>query len=131
MKRLVRRIAASLLRRNDIRKAIAEGGDFRVYTNRPAPRVMVGLFLILLSYVICWPVITVLGWISVQAGKPLVIVFGGPLVYGLSNLVFFIGMYMAGRGYATALMKWLVKITFEKILGPENVVPVCNEERKY
>jgi len=130
MKRLVRRIAAYLARLDAIRKAIAEGGDFRVYTNRPTPQVMTGLFLILLSYVICWPVIIVLGWISVHVEEPWVIVVGGPLVYGLSSLVFMIGMYMAGRSYATALMKWLVMVTFEKILGRENTASSCNKERK-
>jgi len=131
MKRLLRRMATYLLRRNAVRKAIAEGGDFRVYTNRPTPQVMAGLFLIFFSYVIGWPAIIALGWIANQVKEPLVIVVGGPLMYGLSNLVFNIGAFIAGRKYVTALMKWLVKVTFEKILGPENLVPGGNEERKY
>jgi len=129
MKRLARRIAASLLRRDAIRKAVAEGGDFRVYRNRPTPQVMAGLFLILCSYVIGWPAIVVLGWIANQVKEPLWIVVGGPLMYGLSNLMFNIGAYIAGRKYVTALMKWLIKVTFEKILGPENLLPHGHEER--
>ena len=76
-----------------------------MYKKRPSVQVMVGLFLILLSYVIGWPAIGTLGVISVSMGKPLLLVVGGPLVYGLSHLVFLIGMYFAGKDYAAACWK--------------------------
>lgn len=118
MKRALKTIAASLARTEYIRKAIAEGGDFRVYTNRPTPQVMVGLFLMFFSYVIGWPLIGVLGWLAYHTRQPLIVVVGGPVAYGVSNLVFWIGIYLAGKSYATAFSKWLIKRLFEKILGP-------------
>jgi len=118
MKRALKTIAASLARTEYIRKAIAEGGDFRVYTNRPTPQVMVGLFLMFFSYVIGWPLIGVLGWLAYHTRQPLIVVVGGPVAYGVSNLVFWIGIYLAGKSYATAFTKWLIKSLFEKILGP-------------
>jgi hypothetical protein len=66
---------------------------------------MVGLFLILLSYVIGWPAVSVLGAISLYTGKPLFLVVGGPLVYGLAHLVFLIGAYYAGKDYAVLCLK--------------------------
>jgi hypothetical protein len=120
MKRIIKAMAAYLAQKDMIRKAIAEGGDFRVYTNRPTPKIKVGLFLIFFSYAICWPVIGVLGWIAFYANLPLLAIVGGPVVYALSSLVFFIGMYLAGKRYATAFTKWLIKALFEKILGPQS-----------
>ena len=79
-----------------------------MYKKRPTVRAMAGLFLILLSYVIGWPAIGALGVISLSMGNPLLLVVGGPLVYGLSHLVFLIGMYLAGKDYAAACWKWII-----------------------
>ncbi len=90
-------------------KPIAEENDLRIYKKRPTVRVMAGLFLILISYVIGWPAVGALGIIALYTGKPLILVVGGPLMYGLSHLVFFIGMYFAGRDYAVACLKQVMK----------------------
>lgn len=119
MKRILKTIAASLARTDFIRKAIAEGDDFRVYTNRPTPQVMVGLFLMFFSYVIGWPLIGALGWLAFYTGQPLIVIIGGPLAYAVSNVVFWIGIYLAGKSYAATFTKWLIKRLFEKILGPQ------------
>ena len=119
MKRMIRAIAVYFARKDMIRKAIAEGGDFRVYTNRPTPKVMAGLFLIFFSYVIGWPAIGALGWLAFYTKLPLIVMVGGPVAYALSNLVFMIGAYLAGKDYAAAFAKWLIKRLFEKILGPQ------------
>ena len=70
---------------------------------------MAGLFLILFSYVIGLPAVGALGIIAHYTGKPLILAVGGPLVYGLSHLMFLIGMYFAGRDYAVACLKQVMK----------------------
>ena len=90
-----------------LEKPLRKGAIF-VYKKPPSVRVMVGLFLILLSYVIGWPAVGVLGAISFYTGKPLILVVVGPLVYGLSHLVFLIGAYYAGKDYAAACWKWIM-----------------------
>ena len=121
MKQAIRRIAASLARRDMIRKAVAEADDIRVYTNRPTPRVMLGIFFMLFSYVLGWPLIGVLGWLAFHTGQSLIVLIGGPAAYGVSNLVFYAGAYLAGKPYAKALLKWLLRVFLEKSLGPEQV----------
>ncbi len=130
MKRALKTIAASLARTNSIRKAIAEGDDFRVYTNRPTPQVIVGLFLMFFSYVIGWPLIGALGWLAYYTGQPLIVVIGGPVAYAVSNVVFWIGIYLAGKSYAAAFTKWLIKRLFEKILGSQLTIPERPENEK-
>ncbi len=85
-----------------------------MYKNRPTVRVMTGLFLILLSYVIGWPAVGALGLIAVYAENPLWLVIGGPIVYGLSHVVFIIGLYLAGKDYAAALWKRIKAALREK-----------------
>lgn len=75
---------------------------------------MIGLSLILLSYVICWPAIGVLGAISLHMKEPLILTVGGPLMYGVSHLVFLIGVYFAGRDYALACLKRVKKFLKER-----------------
>jgi hypothetical protein len=75
---------------------------------------MIGLSLILLSYVICWPAIGVLGAISLHTKEPLILTVGGPLMYGVSHLVFLIGIYFAGRDYALAYLKRAKKALKER-----------------
>ncbi len=65
---------------------------------------MAGLFLILFSYVIGWPAVGALGLVSFSTGNPLILAVGGPLMYGLSHVMFLIGMYYAGKDYATACL---------------------------
>jgi hypothetical protein len=72
---------------------------------RPTVRVKIGLSLILLSYVICWPAIGVLGAISLYTEEPMILIVGGPIMYGVSHLMFLIGIYFAGRDYALASLK--------------------------
>jgi hypothetical protein len=76
-----------------------------VYKKLPPARVMVGLFLILLSYAIGWPAVGLLGAISYYTGRPSYVVVGGPLIYGLSHVVFLIGAYYAGKDYAVLCFK--------------------------
>ena len=51
---------------------------------------------IALSYVISWPLIALLGIAAVHYGNAAILVVGGPVAYGLSHLVFMLGMYLAG-----------------------------------
>ena len=88
-------------------KPLRKGVIF-VYKKRLPVRVKAGLFLILLSYVIGWPAVGAIGAISFYTGKPLLLVICGPLVYGLSHLVFLVGVYFAGKDYAAACWKWVM-----------------------
>ncbi|NLN61156.1 MAG: hypothetical protein GX147_10800 [Deltaproteobacteria bacterium] len=129
MKYLIKNIAARLAQKDAIRKAIAEGSDCRVYTNRSRLR-MAGLFLMFISYVICWPVIAALGWLAYRIELSMIVIVGGPVVYAVASLVFFIGLYLAGKDYAEAVIKRLIKGLFERILGPQGDHVGCSGQEK-
>jgi hypothetical protein len=84
----------------------------------PSPRIVVGLSLLGASYLLGWPAIALLGAIAAWLGRP-VLLLGGPLLYGLSWLVFavglvFIGSKSIGTGRAFGLL--LVRRLAERFL---------------
>lgn len=85
-----------------------------MYKKRPLVRVITGLCLILFSYIIGWPAVGALGVISLYTENPLLLLAGGPIVYGLSHVVFLIGLYLAGKDYAAALWKRIKAALREK-----------------
>jgi hypothetical protein len=117
----IKRIAGRLAETAYVQRALAERQDIRSIRQKPTPKFYIGLFLILLSYVIGWPAVAVLGFIAFHLGNPLIVAVGGPITYGLSHLVFIIGAYLAGAEYITAIMLWATRAAFEKIIGcPED-----------
>lgn len=114
---LIKRIAGRLAKTAYVQRALAEGQDIRSIRREPTARFYIGLFLILLSYVIGWPAVAALGFVAYHLDSPLIVAIGGPITYGLSHLVFIIGAYLAGAEYIMALMQWATRAAFEKILG--------------
>lgn len=100
-----------------VQSAVAEQTDLSVFRQRPTPRVMWGLGIIGFSYLIGWPAISALGILSIYWNKPMVAAIGGPLVYGLSHLVFMIGIYFAGAVHARIFLKWAARTAAEKWMG--------------
>ncbi len=92
---IIKRIAET----NFVRSAMADKADLSAFKKKPTLRVLLGVSAIGFSYVIGWPTIAALGAFSIYVGQPLLIAIGGPLLYGLSHLVFLGGMYLAGAKY--------------------------------
>ena len=78
-----------------VRSAIEDQADLSAFKEKPSMRIIIGLSVMGFSYIIGWPAISALGIVSVYLNKPLLIAIGGPLLYGLSHLVFMLGMYLA------------------------------------
>jgi hypothetical protein len=105
------------LKRKIVQHILKEDVDLECLKKRPTTQVKIGITLVLTSYVVGWPIVALLGFIAFSLDEVLIVIIGGPLVYGLSHLVFLLGMYLAGREYATVLLKWSMKATIEKIFG--------------
>ncbi len=92
LNRLADRIAATKYGR----KALNEPADLGYFKQRPSLRLVTGLLLLVLSYIICWPVIALLAFAAAYYRNPLKIVIAGPLAYGLSWAVFGLSMLLLG-----------------------------------
>jgi hypothetical protein len=89
-----------------------------MFLRRPPARIVVGLSLVVASYLLGWPAIIALGAVAAWLSRPKLLL-GGPALYGLSWLVFAIGLVLIGSkslstGRALGLL--LVRRLAEKFL---------------
>ena len=117
MNRFTRKILEKAAATRFVQKAIADKADLSPFKERPSPRAMAGIVAIGISYIIGWPAVALLGVVSIHLEKPMIAIIGGPLTYGLSHLVFILGMYLAGADYTRIFFRWATRTTMEKLMG--------------
>lgn len=122
MKKLVVKLAAAPF----VRKALEENADLNAFKGKPSLDVILGVSAIVISFVICWPLITLLGAAAVYYKRSAIVLVGGPLAYGFSHLVFMLGMYLAGARYSMIFLRWLTRATMLKLFEryPDAAPPV-------
>lgn len=113
IKQSIKKIAATSF----VRSAIADQADLTAFKEKPSLKVLAGLFAIMVSYVIGWPAVAALGVLSIKLHEPWIVVVGGPVTFGLSHLVFLLGMYLCGAVYSLIFLRWLTRIFLEKLLA--------------
>ncbi len=99
-----------------VRSAIEEQADLSAFKEKPGPRIIIGLLAIMVSYIIGWPAVAALGILAIKLHEPWIVIVGGPMTYGLSHLVFLLGMYLCGAVYSLIFLRWLTRISIEKLL---------------
>ena len=117
MKRLIKKIILYFAATAFVQTAIAERADLSAFREKPTPVVLAGVFAIGFSFILGWPAIFALGVLSLKLQTPWIVVVGGPLTYGLSHLVFLLGMYLSGAVYSLVFCRWLARITMERCLA--------------
>jgi len=113
---LLNMIAVRVNRTEFARKALAEKADLSPFREKPSARILAGIFLMAFSYVIGWPAVALFGILSVYFSQPLIVILGGPAIYGTSHLVFLAGMYLAGAKYTYIFFRWATRKFLEKHL---------------
>jgi hypothetical protein len=117
MTRLLKQSIAKLAATDYVHSAISEQADLSAFKQKPTPVVLAGVLAIALSYVIGWPAVAVFGILSVKLHNPWIVAVGGPLTYGLSHVVFLLGMYLSGAKYSLIFLRWLTRVSMEKLLA--------------
>ncbi len=111
-------IARRAARTDFARKALEEKADLSPFREKPSARILSGIFLMAFSYIIGWPAVALFGFLSVYFNQPLIVILGGPAIYGISHLVFLGGMYLAGASYTYVFLRWATRKFLEKYLDP-------------
>jgi hypothetical protein len=122
---IIRKIALYFARKEFCRKAINERADLSVFKGRPSSSVLVGILLVAFSNLIGLPAVIVVGIVAAWLHSALLAAVGIPLIYGLSWLIFILGMYLAGPKYGKAIGRWMARVILEKILGEKAKNPDC------
>jgi hypothetical protein len=47
-------------------------------------------------------------------GKPMIIAVGGPVAFALVHIIFGLGVFLAGRNYATEALLWVTRQFLER-----------------
>lgn len=110
--RIIKRIAETQY----VRSAIEDQADLSAFRQRPSLRIILGVSAIAFSYVLGWPAVGALGTMSIYMDEPLIVVIGGPVTYGLSHLVFLLGMYLAGAEYSKIFFRWAARVAVERLM---------------
>lgn len=116
---IIKRTALYFARKKFCQDAINECVDLKVLKGKHNITVMIGLFLIVASYLMVVPAFLIVGFIAAKFKHPMIGIIGIPLAYGLTWLITMLGVYLTGPAYAKALGHWLVRIVLEKILGED------------
>jgi hypothetical protein len=112
---LVESVVAKIAATGFVRGTLAENADLSAFKGKPSLKVILGVSAIAISYIIGWPAVALLGALAVYYGQPAIVLVGGPLIYGLSHLVFLLGMYLAGARYSWIFLRWLTRVTMLKL----------------
>lgn len=116
---ILKKAALYFARKEFCKKAINERTDLSVLKEHHTVPVIIGLFLIIVSYLMVVPAFLIVGLIAAKFKKPMIGVIGIPLAYGFTWLITMLGMYLTGPEYAKALGRWVARVVLEKILGED------------
>ncbi|MEI6314989.1 MAG: hypothetical protein WCO89_08970 [Syntrophus sp. (in: bacteria)] len=113
-----RKVAKYLAGKKYIREILDNPTDLREFKERPTPRLIAGLILMGLSYVIGWPAVAALSFLAVWFREPMIAIIGGPTTYGLSCVVFIVGAWLAGAPhYMRILARYTLQFFLRKLLS--------------
>lgn len=113
-----RKVARYLTGKKYILEMLDNSTDLREFKERPTPRLIAGLILMGLSYVIGWPAVAALSALAVWLEEPMIAVIGCPITYGLSYVVFIVGAWLArAPHYIGAMAKYLIQFSLKKLLS--------------
>ena len=95
-------------------KALTRPDGSGILKQKPTTRVYCGLALMALSYLTGLPALALLSYLSMKMSQPMIIVVGGPVVFGLVHIMFGVGVYLAGQNYAREALLWVTRRFLKK-----------------
>jgi len=120
--RFWRFLARKLASNAYVRRAVEKEVTLNALKTSPSPKFFFGLGLVLLSYVLGWPMVGLFSVLSAYFQAPVLLMLG-PAFYGFSHLVWMFGMYLAGRDcikYADIIVSWSLRKAVERALDRGN-----------
>jgi CHASE2 domain-containing sensor protein len=112
-----RKMAKYLAGRKYFNEILENPTDLGEFKERPTKRLITGLILMGLSYVIGWPAVAALGVLAAWFREPMIAVIGCPTTYGLSYLVFIVGAWLArAPHYMGILARYTIQYFLRKLL---------------
>ena len=115
IKSLPEQLADRLLQIQFVSTAVIEQADLSAFKKKPSLLIIIGVLTIGLSFFMGWPAVAAIGVVSIKMDQPWIAIIGGPLIYGLSHLIFILGMYLSGAEYTIIFLRWLSRVSVKKL----------------
>lgn len=113
-----RKIANYLAKRTYIIEILENPTDLSEFNERPTKRLITGLILMGLSYIIGWPAVAALSFLAIWLTEPMIAIIGCPTTYGLSYIVFIVGAWLArAPHYMGTVAKYTIQFFLKKLLS--------------
>jgi hypothetical protein len=113
-----KKISQYLTGKTFIQKILENPADLSEFKERMTPRLITGLILMVLSFIIGWPAVAALSVLAVWFKEPLIAVIGCPITYALSYVVFIIGAWLSrAPHYMGILARYTIQSFLRKLLS--------------
>jgi CHASE2 domain-containing sensor protein len=113
-----KKIAQYLAGKKFIQKIMETPADLREFQERPTPRLITGLVLMVLSFIMGWPTVAALSVLAVWFQEPLIAVIGCPATYALSYVIFIVGAWLShAPHYMGVLARYTLQSFLRKLLA--------------
>jgi hypothetical protein len=113
-----RKIGQYLVGKKFIQKILENPADLSEFKERMTPRLIIGLILMVLSFIIGWPAMAALSVLAIWLKEPLIAVIGCPTTYALSYVVFIIGAWLSrAPHYMGILTRYTLQSFFRKLIS--------------
>ena len=113
---MIRKIAQAMAKTRFAVEAMNETAGLNAIKEKRSTRFFGGMFLMVISYLIGWPMIALFGVLAIYWNEPLMIIVGGPLLFGLAHVAFLAGLYLAGGKYIMPFIRWATRVTLKKLV---------------
>ena len=131
--KLFRKTGLRMARWGWVNRAIRDHADLEIFKHRPSVRMFIGLGVLTLSMLLGWPAVAVLGAIGIYLEKPLIALVGGPLIYGISWVIYGLAFLISGRDllhYAHALNRWIARKMVTAMVG-DHPIPIIESPQEH
>ncbi|PKN52289.1 MAG: hypothetical protein CVU55_07075 [Deltaproteobacteria bacterium HGW-Deltaproteobacteria-13] len=113
-----KKIAQYFASKKYVQKILENPADLSEFRERPTPRLITGLVLMVLSFILGWPAVFALSVLAVWFKEPLIFVIGGPLTYGFSYVVFIVGAWLSrAPHYMGVLLRYYMQYILRIMLS--------------
>ena len=109
-----KKIGQYLAGKKFIQKILENPADLSEFKERMTTRLITGLILMALSFIIGWPAVAALSVLAIWFKEPLIAVIGCPTTYALSYVVFIVGAWLSR---APHYMGILARYTLQSFLS--------------
>ena len=113
-------VARTLAKTEFGREAVLDGADLSAFRDRPTVRLVLGLVILALSFILGWPLVAAFGIAAIWFDNPWLALIGGPAAYVFSWGLWGIAMLLTGYEsykYGRIFMRWAARRVVEKYGG--------------